>query len=118
MSRIIYNIKSLKERRFKMNITLLIFFVLPLAVIIISIALQRLLSCPILVSAIIFVIFLIVAVLLNNLNVLILAIVYAIIAYIAAIVSCIICKILRRFPDLLSCTNCCRGSSDEENKSN
>ena len=90
-----------------MNTILLIFFVIPLAVIIVSIALQRLLRCPPLVAAIIFVIFLIVAVILNNFNVLILAIIFAILAYITAVLSCIICRILRENPRWLSCTKCC-----------
>ena len=63
------------KRREIMNI-LLIFFALPIAVIIISIALQRILKCPILVAAIIFAIFLIVTFIVNNLNFLIAAIVY------------------------------------------
>ena len=55
--------------------TLLIFFALPIAVIIISIALQRILKCPALVAAIIFAIFLIVTFVVNNLELLIAAIV-------------------------------------------
>ena len=49
-----------------MNI-LLIFFALPIATIIISIALQKILRCPILVAAIIFAIFLPI---LNDVNIL------------------------------------------------
>ena len=44
-----------------MNV-LLIFFAIPLAVIVISIALEKLLDCPVLVSAIIFSILLLIAV--------------------------------------------------------
>lgn len=40
-----------------MNVDLLIFFALPIATIIVSIALQKILKCPPLVSAIIFAIF-------------------------------------------------------------
>ena len=40
-----------------MNTLLLIFFALPIAVIVISIALQKILKCPVLVAAIIFSIF-------------------------------------------------------------
>ena len=78
-----------------MNI-LLIFFALPIAVIIISIALQRILKCPILVAAIIFAIFLIVTFIVNNLNFLIAAIAYAILSFITAYITCIIRKILDR----------------------
>ena len=55
------------KRRGIMNI-LLIFFALPIAVIIISIALQKILKNPILVAAIIFAVFLIVTFIVNNLN--------------------------------------------------
>ena len=98
-----------------MNIILLILFALPLAVIIISIALQRLLRCPILVASIIFAVFLIVAVVLNNLNILVLAIIYSILAYIAAVLSCVFCKILRNNPELISCSNCCRSCDRDDN---
>ena len=75
-----------------MNITLLIFFALPIATIIVSIALQKILKCPPLVSAIIFAIFLIVTFIINNLNFLIATIVYTIISFITAVLVCIICK--------------------------
>lgn len=82
---------------------LLIFFALPVAVIIISIALQKILKCPILVAAIIFAIFLIVTFVVNNLNFLIAAIAYAILSFITAYLTCIIC----RFIDKLTCNSSC-----------
>lgn len=81
-----------------MNI-LLIFFALPIATIIISIALQKILKCPPLVSAVIFAIFLIVTFVINNINFLVAAIVYAIIAFITAAIVCIICRLIERFRD-------------------
>lgn len=75
---------------------LLIFFALPIATIIISIALQKILKCPPLVAAIIFAIFLIVTFIINNLNFLIAAIIYAIISFITAVIVCFICRILDR----------------------
>ena len=90
------------KRRETMN-TLLIFFALPIAVIIISIALQKILKCPILVAAIIFAIFLIVTFIVNNLNFLIAAIVYAIISFITAYITCIVGRLLARFGDRMSC---------------
>lgn len=72
-----------------MNI-LLIFFALPIAVIILSIALQKLLKCPALVAAIIFAIFLIVTFVINNLQLLIAAIVYAILSFITAYITCLV----------------------------
>lgn len=96
-----------------MNI-LLIFFALPIAVIIISIALQRILKCPILVAAIIFAIFLIVTFVVNNLNFLIAAIVYAIISFITAFITCIACRFLSRIGN--ECR--CRCNCERENRCN
>lgn len=92
-----------------MNI-LLIFFALPIAVIIISVALQKILRNPLLVAAIIFAIFLIVTFVVNNLNFLIAAIVYAIISFITAFITCIICRILNRLERENSCH--CRRRKD------
>ena len=86
-----------------MNI-LLIFFALPIATIIISIALQKILKCPILVAAIIFAIFLVVTFIVGNLNFLVAAIIYAIISFITAVLTYIICRILNTYRD----NNCCR----------
>ncbi len=86
-----------------MNI-LLIFFALPIATIIISIALQKILKCPILVAAIIFAIFLVVTFIVGNLNFLVAAIIYAIISFITAVLTHIICRILNTYRE----NNCCR----------
>lgn len=86
-----------------MNI-LLIFFALPIATIIISIALQKILKCPILVAAIIFAIFLVVTFIVGNLNFLVAAIIYAIISFITAVLTHIICRILNTYRD----NNCWR----------
>lgn len=86
--------------------TLLIFFALPIAVIIISIALQKILKCPSLVAAIIFAIFLIVTFIVNNLNFLVAAIVYAIISFITAYITCIVGRLLDRIGS--GNTGCCR----------
>lgn len=75
--------------------TLLIFFALPIAIIIISIALQKIFKCPFLVAGIIFAIFLIVTFAIGNLNYLVATIVYTILAFITAILTNIICRILR-----------------------
>lgn len=75
--------------------TLLIFFALPIAVIIISIALQKSFKCPFLVAAIIFAIFLIVTFVIGNLNYLVATIAYTILAFITAVLTNIICRILR-----------------------
>lgn len=87
-----------------MNI-LLIFFALPIAVIIISIALQKILKCPALVAAIIFAIFLIVTFVINNLNFLIAAIIYAVLSFITAYITCLVGRILARFGKERGCCN-------------
>lgn len=78
-----------------MNI-LLIFFALPIATIIISIALQKIFKCPPLVAAIIFAIFLIVTFIIGDLNFLIATIAYTIISFITASIVCLICRLVRR----------------------
>ena len=78
-----------------MNI-LLIFFALPIATIIISIALQKIFKCPPLVAAIIFAIFLIVTFIIGDLNLLIATIVYTIISFITASIVCLISRVIRR----------------------
>ncbi len=93
-----------KEGFVNMN-TLLIFFALPIATIIISIALQKILKCPPLVAGIIFAIFLIVTFIVNNLNFLIATIIYTIISFITAILVCVFCKLLKRFGSL-DCSSC------------
>lgn len=65
---------------------LLIFFALPLATIVFSIALQKILDNPILVASIIFSIFLIVTFVVGDLNLLIATIIYTIISFITAII--------------------------------
>ena len=75
--------------------TLLIVFALPIAVIIISIALQKIFKCPFLVAAIIFAIFLIVTFVVGNLTLLVATIAYTILAFITAILTNIICRILQ-----------------------
>lgn len=78
-----------------MNV-LLLFFALPLATIIISIALQKILKFPALVAGIIFSIFLIVTFVIGNLNFLIATIIYTLISYITAVLVNLICRLLRR----------------------
>ncbi len=73
-----------------MNIILLIFFAIPILVIVVSIALQKLLKCPGLVAAIIFAIFLVVTFIVGNLIFLVAAIIYAIISFITAVIICLI----------------------------
>ena len=75
---------------------LLIFFALPIAVIIISIALQKILKNPLLVAGVIFAIFLIVTFVIDNLMFLVATIVYTIISFITAFLVCLACRLLRQ----------------------
>ena len=111
-----------------MNIILLIFFAIPILVIVVSIALQKLLKCPGLVVAIIFAIFLVVTFIVGNLIFLVAAIIYAIISFITAIIVCLIdrwkdrcrqgdrqidCSCNRsreRRKDLLTIQSCCQNN--------
>lgn len=100
--------------------TLLIFFAIPLAVIVISIALQKILESPFIVSAIILVIFLIVAAITGDLTWLIAAIIYAIIAFITAVLTCLIHKLCNRNSETggiseNNCGICCMNNNDNNN---
>ena len=99
-----------------MNTLLLIFFALPIAVIVISIALQKILKCPVLVAAIIFSIFLIVTFIISNLTFLVVAIIYAIISFITAWIQCVICRFIKDREDNISCF--CRRCGRRENNRN
>ncbi len=93
--------------------TLLIFFALPLATIIISIALQKIFRNPLLVAAIIFAIFLIVTFVIGDLNFLIATIIYTIIAFVTASIVKIINKLIRWFRR--HCNDYDNNDSDNDN---
>lgn len=69
-----------------MNI-LLLFFALPIAVIILAIVIEKILRCPILTAATFFAIFLILAFTVFDTDFLIFAIIYTILAFIAAVIA-------------------------------
>ena len=100
--------------------TLLIFFALPIAVIIISIALQKIFKCPFLVAGIIFAIFLIVTFVVGNLNLLIATIAYTILAFITAVLTNIICRILKELDrrEGESESSCCNRRNRNSNSNN
>lgn len=91
-----------------MNI-LLIFFALPIAVIIFSIALQRIFNSPILVGAIVFAVFLIVTFAINDLMYLVYTIIYTIIAILTAYVVILIENYIDNMDD--------EDDSDDDNNS-
>lgn len=95
-----------------MNTILLIFFAIPLAVIIFSIALQKILKCPALVAGIIFAIGIIITFIIGNLILLAATLVYTFISYITALIICLINRFFDRD------NNCCRRNrrcNDNEN---
>ena len=96
-----------------MNV-LLLFFALPLATIIISIALQKILKSPALVAGIIFSIFLIVTFAIGNLNFLIATIIYTLISYITAVLVNLICRLLQRIERCKrgNSYNCCENNNE------
>lgn len=96
---------------------LLIFFALPIATIIISIALQKIFKCPFLVAAIIFAIFLVVTFILGNLIYLVSTIAYTILAFITAVLTNIVCRILREL-DRREESHCCSRERNQNSNNN
>lgn len=98
-------------------LTIILFFVvIPIAVIISSIALQRLINSPVLVSAIVFITFIIVALLFPASTALLIlaAIALGIIALITAFLTCILSGVLDRICD----KNCTRDNDAQNNNDN
>lgn len=94
---------------------LLLFFALPLATIIISIALQKILKSPALVAGIIFSIFLTVTFVIGNLNFLIATIIYTLISYITSVLVNLICRLLKRIERCRRDNNCSCCINNENN---
>ena len=86
-----------------MNV-LLIYFALPIAVIIFSIVLQKVFKCPLIVASIIFAIFLVVAFLVDVANFLVATIAYTILSFITAYIAMLICKLINVLENNNSCT--------------
>ena len=97
-----------------MNI-LLIIFAIPLAVIIFSVVLQKILKCPILVASVIFAILVLVTFIIGDLRFLVLAIIYTILAFIVAFLTMIICRLLDNQREKLGCSCGNNGRCREEN---
>ena len=74
---------------------LLIFFAIPLAVVVISIALQKLLDNPFLVAGIIFSILLIIVLAFFDTIYLIAVVAYSVLSFLTAILACMLCRFLR-----------------------
>ena len=74
--------------------TLLLFFALPIATIILAIAAQKILKCPFLVAGVFFAIYLIVAFAAFDASFLVYAVVYTIIAFLTAVITKIITNLI------------------------
>ncbi len=72
---------------------LLIFFALPIAVVIFSIILQKIFKCPFIVAGIAFAIFLVVAVVIGTFEALLAGIAYTLLALLTAYIVMLICRI-------------------------
>ncbi len=89
-----------------MNTLLLLFFALPVATIILSVVLLKILKCPCLVAATFFAIYLVLTYAVVGSDFLILAIVYTILSYITAIIARAICKIITKINNCNDCNSC------------
>lgn len=78
-----------------MNI-FIVFLAIAIAVIIFSIALQKIFRCPILVAAIIFAVLLVATVIIGDINYLIATIIYTVLAFFTAWFTCLINRLCRR----------------------
>ena len=100
--------------------TLLIFFAIPVATIILAIVLQKILNCPLLVAATFFAIFLIVTFAAFDEGFLVFAILYTLLALITALIVRFICCLIRHSDN--PCINgkamknsCICGNSNDDN---
>ncbi len=99
--------------------TLLIFFALPIAVIIFSIILQRIFRCPFIVASIIFAVFLIVAFVIGTFEALVAAIAYTLLSLLTAYIVMLLCRInWDEDEENNNCNRrrcCCQNNSNEDN---
>lgn len=103
-----------------MNI-FIVFLAIAIAVIIFSIALQKIFRCPILVAAIIFAVLLVATVIIGDINFLIATIIYTVLAFFTAWFTCLINKLCRRISnenkecENQSCGCGCNNNNDTDN---
>ncbi|MBR3255960.1 MAG: YbeF family protein [Clostridia bacterium] len=73
---------------------LLIFFAIPLAVVLISIALQKILRNPFLVAGIVFSVLLVIVLAFFDTIYLVAVVAYSILSFVTAILTCLLCRVL------------------------
>ena len=95
-----------------MTTNLLIFFAIPLAIIIISIALQKVLRNPFLVAAIIFSILLVIVLAFFDTIYLIAVVAYTVLAYITAVLTCLFRRLLRN-SNMGGCMGCGNNNNND-----
>lgn len=95
---------------------ILLFFALPVATIILSIVLQKILKCPILVAATFFAIYLIVTYAVFGSDFLIFAIAYSILSYITALIVNIIKRLIEQIGSYCRMQNCNNLNDDTSNR--
>lgn len=95
--------------------TLLLFFALPIATIILAVVLERILKCPVLVAATFFAIYLILAFSVFDISFLVFAIVYTILSFIAAYLAELFC---RKNSERRCGICCCRCNQNSNNTTN
>ena len=100
-----------------MTTNLLIFFAIPLAIIVISIALQKILRNPFLVSAIIFSIALVIVLAFLDPIYLIAVVAYTILALITALLTCMLCGVLSN-SNMCNCMGCGGNNNNNSDDNN
>ena len=93
---------------------LLIFFAIPLLIIVFSIALQKILRNPFLVAAIIFSIALVIVLAFYDPIYLIAVVAYTVLAFITALLACMLCRVLRN-SNMCNCMGCGENNNDQNN---
>ena len=101
-----------------MNTNLLIFFAIPIAVIVFSIVLQKLIRCPILVASIIFSILLIIVLAFFDSVYLIAVIAYTILSFITAYITMLICRFINNGEENSNCRRRCGCGNNTINGNN
>lgn len=100
-----------------MTTNLLIFFAIPLAIVVISIALQKILRNPFLVAAIIFSIALVIVLAFLDPIYLIAVVAYTVLAFITAFSTCLLCGVLRN-SNMCNCMGCGGNTNNNDNSNN
>ena len=90
---------------------LLLFFAIPLAVVLISIALQKILRNPFLVAGIGFSILLVIVLAFFDTIYLVAVVAYSILSFITAVLTCVLCRVLS---DTM-CNCMCNNNGDDDN---